>query len=154
MKLVASIFIEAFCHATEDKDKVLSTILNLIPDPLRQEIKGNINVEALFGYYGNPIEVFRLKVSDREKAQDITSRIIGSLDDLDYQYLLDTLNIRTDGKGNLYLRVNKQSLLIEKVVIDDESDDIVKIKIKFLPHIRDEEDIRNALYHLRKHSDG
>ncbi|RLE58876.1 MAG: hypothetical protein DRN53_07775 [Thermoprotei archaeon] len=150
MKIISGIFVEAFCHATEDREKVLSAILNLIPETLREDLREHIEIEVLHGYYGNPIEVFRLKVDEKVKAQEISAKIIKSLNDMDYEYLISTLDIRTNGKGNLYLRVNKQSLLANEITIDEESDDIVKIRIKFLPHLRSREELEGSLNKLRE----
>ncbi|RLE82344.1 MAG: hypothetical protein DRJ51_01705 [Thermoprotei archaeon] len=148
MKIVQKVYIETSCHATEEEDKVKQAMLNLLPDDYRESFREKIYTDLLHGFYGNPILLLKLPVDTPEVAQKCFKHILTGMGESEFEYILSTIDIRYDGKGNVYLRLNKQSAYLEKIILDEESDDIVKLKVTLYPHIRREEDIVQSLKRL------
>jgi len=141
-KIVASIEIECFAHATESKEKVLEALLNLAPQELRTLLKEKISHFTLRGYHGNPIVLYKLKL-EKEFAQQMIKYIFSKMEDFDLKLMSSSLKERSD-KASFYFRLDKQHayLGIFRVL---QGDDVIKIKVSFLPHIRGIEKIKDAL---------
>ncbi len=145
-KIVSSIEIETFSHATEKREKVIKALLNLIPESLRNNVLDKLNYNTVQGYYGNPIIFYKVKISKDQGAQDIAKYILSNIDEIDREIIFRNIDERID-KSNFYLRVNKQNAYFGKITLHD-GDDIIKIKISFLPHIRGQEKIISSLKKL------
>ena len=126
MKEIKEIEIEAFIQATEDIEKVLIAIKNIIPSNL-PTTEDNFLIKKVRGVYHNPITIVRAKYD--QDAKEIVEYIAKHLMDSDKQYLFQTLKRRVD-KGNFYLRFGKQELFKGKIKIK-EMKDTVKIRIGF-----------------------
>lgn len=143
-KIVNTLYIETYCHATESLRKVEKAIRNLIPEELRNKVK--FSYQKLEGYYGNPIIVIRSTINDSEVAQKIVEHIVSLMDSSDKNYIKNTLELRLDNSGNLYLRIDKQQAFKGKVRVI-EHDDVIKLRIGLKPHIRKLETVE---YYLKK----
>lgn len=143
-KIVKEIEITTFSHATEDREKVLQALLNLLPSVIREKASKKVSVNILQGHYNNPITILKLVIRGSE-AQQIFRHIIASLDESDVIHLMSSIDIRYDGKGNFYFRVNKQDAFLGDIIVDEQSDDIIKIKVVFYPHIREHSQIKEYI---------
>lgn len=132
-KVVATVSIESFCHATEDCDKVKHAILSLVNSEYRKVV--DFIEIPLSGHHKNPIILIRSRIKDKKIAQKTVEFIFSNLDNIDKKVILDTLDLRTDSSFNLYLRFNKQQAYLGKLRLH-QGDDVIKVKISFLPHIR------------------
>ncbi|NPA69361.1 MAG: exosome protein [Crenarchaeota archaeon] len=115
--------IETYVHATEDIDKIVQA--------LRENILGNIKIpiilEVLWGTFGN--RIIRVKIFiENEQSEKILKKVLCNIHNIDK--LKKTIRDRTDKAGNIYIRLNKQELIKGRLVLDDESDDIVRIKAR------------------------
>ncbi len=119
---VKFIEIETYVHATENIDRVVEAIKNIL---LRGE-KIPIILEVLWGTFGN--RIIRVKVFIERGSEKILKNILCNLSNIDK--LRETLENRVDSAGNLYLRLNKQELIKGNLVLEDESDDIVRVKAR------------------------
>lgn len=130
--LASSMELVAFCHATESLEKVKRAILNLLPQELRRTYEARLSVELLKGYYGNPIAVVRLKLSNKTHASLTLWRILEALEAADVSALDSSVDVRLDRSGNLYLRFDKQMAFLGRVKLY-EGDDVVRVKAKLTP---------------------
>ncbi|RLF00922.1 MAG: hypothetical protein DRJ57_00190 [Thermoprotei archaeon] len=130
--LASSMEFEAFCHATENLEKVKRAILNLLPRELRRAYEARFHVELLEGHYGNPIAVVRLKVVNRSHASLALLEILRAMGAADISALDSSIHARLDRSGNLYLRVDKQMAFLGRVKLY-EGDDVVRVKVKLMP---------------------
>jgi RNA binding exosome subunit len=112
--------VDIIIHATEDQDK----LLNIIKDKLKLD-KFTINI--LEGYYGNEIRLANTKL-DSKKALDLASFIFNSLNIYDKNKLINNLALYID-KNSLYVRISKQGIFNNKIVLSDE--DPIRLKFKF-----------------------
>ncbi len=126
---VSRVEIVAYCHATEDCERVEASIKNLLHPNLRSLVK--ILSSQYEGYYGNPIRVLTAKLSLKPHVNELLSYVAGSLDKLEKAILKSTFDLRFDpSMGRLVIRFSKQDLYLGKLKITD-SDDVVKFTIYF-----------------------
>ena len=138
MREIKDIEIEGFIQATEDPERVLLAIRNIIPPELREN---NISMEKVRGVFHNPIIIVRARYS--QQGREILEYIAQNLGEADKNYLLQSLNRRID-KGNLYLRFGKQALYQNKMKIKDEKD-TVKVRIGFSRQVSKPDKIKELL---------
>ena len=128
-RLIGSLQIEAFAHATEDPEKVKHALSNIIPD-----LDADIQIENLKGHYENPILLLRMKIEDRDRVEKAVSLLQEKTGPEQKKSLALELNQHLDERGWLYLRLDKQELFRERIVFSD-GDDVVKIRLSLAPHI-------------------
>ena len=116
-----------FVHATEEKEKVLKALMEIIPEDLRNEVK--VEEEHLEGHYGNPIIKLTVRV-EGEKAREVVEYIVSRLSSIDKSILYTSLEDRVDKDGTLYFRLSKQEAYRGNINVY-ESDDVIRISVHF-----------------------
>lgn len=117
-----------FCvHATEDVNKVIEAVENILPEDQIENIKFEKNVVE--GHYGNPIIFFNTRIKDKEIVNSLVKKLSSNLKLCDKKNLSANKHLCID-KGNLYVRLDKQAALKKeiKVVISDP----IRIRIRFM----------------------
>ncbi len=115
--------IETYVHATENIDKILQAL----KENILENTKVPIILEVLWGTFGN--RIIRVKIFIENKSSErILKRIICNISNIDK--LKRTIKDRIDKAGNIYIRLNKQELINGRLVLDDESDDIIRVKAR------------------------
>jgi RNA binding exosome subunit len=132
---VKSIKLETFGHETEDEEKVIKALLNIVPDKLRNTI--NLEVLTVRGHFNNKIKVFKIKV-ENPLANEALDYIIKNLSRDDKEFIKNTIDMRFN-RGVLYMRFNKQKAYFGNLALVDYSDDIIKTEIVFNPRVKDKE---------------
>lgn len=125
---IAEVLINAFCHATEDLEKVRKAMLNFIPELYRSRVV--ISEDILEGYYGNRILNLKIYIFDVEIIRNIIDFICRNIHETDKRLLSRTFLSRLDSSGNLYLRFDKGAAYNGLLRLYDGSD-IVRVVIKF-----------------------
>jgi len=102
---IAYIDIRTFAHATEDLEKVMLAIRNL----LSEELSGStiFQKNTLKGHHGNPIILFETKLVDKKVLLAVLKKIGAGLTSFDKEQLNDNMKLHLE-KRNLYLRFDKQ----------------------------------------------
>ncbi|MCG2881176.1 MAG: exosome protein [Vulcanisaeta sp.] len=118
---ITQLEVEVYVHATENIDKVVNSILEFITT------NAPIVIEVLYGHYGNPIYRITSLIDDQRLTREILTRICSSLVNKDR--LINTINIRVDSKGNVYIRLDKQEFVRGRFVLND-GDDVVRVRVK------------------------
>ncbi|MGL4669660.1 MAG: RNA-binding domain-containing protein [Methanobacteriaceae archaeon] len=122
--MIHNITYRTFIHGTENEDKVLEALLNVLP--LAKAEKSYIE-----GHFNNQITILKGKISKKRDVKESISNI-NSL--ANKSEILADLDRKMDKNGNLFLRFSKQSALNEELKIIDGSDAIhLKIKIAAYP---------------------
>lgn len=124
---VRSVRLRVSVHATEDEEKVVTALLNVIPKELRDRVK--IEREEYEGHYGNPILVLTITV-EGEDAESVLSYILSRLDSVDKKLLAASLEERVDKEGSLYFRLSKQDAYQGRLSVY-ESDDVIRVSVGF-----------------------
>ena len=145
-KIVRQIEISVLIHATEDREKVIKAVRNLLPTNIDQPQYTENNLD---GYYGDPITSLYFLIKNRRPATEAFNNIITNLSSIDYIMLLDELPQRLDETKNLYLRFDKQKAYLGKLVL--ERHDPIRVKVSLLvPHKAEPEEIlREYLEEIR-----
>ncbi|MFP3157162.1 MAG: RNA-binding domain-containing protein [Caldivirga sp.] len=128
MCLVDRIDAETHAHATEDYDKVMSTLINLLGPGVAKLVE----VSSLRGHYNNPIKVFRVVLRLKGCGNDdIVRGIAARLSDEDKRLIKLSLESRVSG-NKLYLRFDKQRLYLNELTLSG-GDDVVRVVIHLNP---------------------
>ncbi|WFO76045.1 exosome protein [Desulfurococcaceae archaeon MEX13E-LK6-19] len=128
MLRIHRIELSVYCHATEDLDKVVSSLLNLIPETIRERVK--ITKQSVKGYYGNIITIIKAVVSGND-AIETMKYIASKISDVEKSILRASLKARYDPRSNkIFFRFDKQELYRGRIVVSD-SDDIVHVALSF-----------------------
>jgi len=116
-----------FCaHATEDLDKVMEAVQNVLPSDHTEDISfKRSNVE---GHYGNPITFFDARIKGKETVRALVENLSANLSSLDKEELYRTIN-RCVEKGSLFIRLDKQAALKGKTKFA--TSDPIRIRIRF-----------------------
>jgi RNA binding exosome subunit len=102
---VGYIDVRVFAHATEDAEKVLAAVRNILPVELGE---GAVFKKTLLtGHHGNPIVLFETKLADKQLLPGVLRKIGAGLPVLDKETLESDLKLHLE-KRNLYLRFDKQ----------------------------------------------
>ena len=125
--------IRVFAHATEDQERVMSAVRNMLPVDL-----GEIAVfkkTGLTGHHGNPITLIEVELADRQLLSGLLRKIGSSLTALDKETLSREMSLHLE-KGNLYLRFDKQQAFLGKLRFT--SNDPIHFKVHFRNKTADE----------------
>ena len=123
---IAYVDIRFFAHATEDLDKVVEAVQNILPSDHVEDI--TFNRSKLEGHYGNPITIFETRIKDKEMIRTLVENLSANLSSLDKEEL-DREIRRCVEKGNLYIRLDKQAAFQGKIKLV--TSDPIRIRIRF-----------------------
>ncbi len=131
----ASAEIELVLHATEDRHKILSVIERMLG------IKsGEFAVSSIKGHFGNEITVLKAYISSRQ-ATEIAYKISEKMSSADRMHMHDNFDLYLDEKNSLYVRISKQRLFEQKIVLAQE--DSLKIKLKTVRRFQPKSEMEN-----------
>lgn len=123
---IAYIDIRAFAHATEDVEKVLFAVRNLLPkDSLDRVI---FKKTSLTGHYKNPIILLETRIKEKDIVKTLFEKLASSLNSRDKEVLSNKIEQHLD-KGNLYIRLDKQSAYFNELKLC--STDPIHFRIHF-----------------------
>lgn len=123
---IGYIDVRVFAHATEDPEKVLTAVRNLLPEELGEEVV--FKKTRLTGHHGNLIVFFEAKLADKQVLPDVLRKIGSGLTSLDKEQLEAELRLHLE-KRDLYLRFDKQFAFRGEVRFS--RDDPVRFKVHF-----------------------
>ncbi len=102
---IGYIDVRVFAHATEDSEKVLAAVRNLLPINLGESVI--FQKTPLTGHHGNPIILFKAKLEDKKVLLEVLQKIGTGLTSLDKEQLECDVKLHLE-KRDLYLRFDKQ----------------------------------------------
>lgn len=126
---IGYIDIRVFAHATEEVDKVLNAVYNLLPAEVGDIIA--FKRTSLTGHYGNPITLLEARVKEKNAVQAVFEKLASSLSPLDKELLRNEIKQHLEG-GNLYIRIDKQSAHLNEVKLC--TTDPIHFRIHFQKH--------------------
>lgn len=132
-KPIAYVDIRAFAHATEDSDKVLKAMQNILPIELSETVifrKSNVS-----GHHGNPIALFEARIKDKKAAGAVFGKVCQNLGIPDKESLSREIDRHLE-KSKLYLRLDKQSAFLGEFKLGVE--DGVHLCVHFKRHTRED----------------
>ena len=132
-KTIGYIDIRVFAHATENAEKVQCAVKNLLTPEVAEEAK--FEKSTLEGHYGNPIVLFTARLDNRKLLPAVLKKIADNLSSLDKEELNNEIKLHLE-KGNLYLRLDKQSALLGTAKFTQ--NDPIHFKVHFKDKTTDE----------------
>ena len=123
---VAYIDIRFCAHATEDLDKVMEAVQNVLPCDQIEDI--TFKRSNLEGHYGNPITFFAVRIKEKETVRALVANLSANLSSLDKDELGREIH-RYVEKGSLYIRLDKQAAFQGKTKLV--TSDTIHIRIRF-----------------------
>ncbi len=122
-------------HATEDKEKNLQAVSNLIPSSIIEQAQ--VMEEKLEGGYKNPIKYMRLVITKANSIDKILRSLSSKLSQEDKKTLNLEFESRIDMKNkSFFLRLDKEALANDRINIAS-SKNIVKISLKIRAFTKD-----------------
>jgi RNA binding exosome subunit len=130
---IGYIDIRAFAHATEDVEKVLNAVRNVLP----KEVIDTVSFEKsnLTGHHGNMITLLKARIKERHASQAVFENLASSLNMVDKEQLSREVARHVE-KGSLYLRFDKQSAYLGELRFS--SADSIHFRIQFRRHGQEE----------------
>ena len=110
-------------HATEDENKILHSLYNVLSIPAE---KFSHSVQE--GHWGNKILLLTANI-DGHTAKDLILKIMSLLNSVDRYHLSNFFDKYIDEKGNLYIRLDKQRICKGRISLSE----IDSIRIRFRP---------------------
>jgi len=105
---IAYIDIRFFNHATEDPNKVIEAVHNVLPINYVDNI--TFTRRNLRGHFGNPITLFEARIMDKKTIKAFVENLSAHLNDSDKETLRKEIDKHVE-KGSLYVRLDKQAAL-------------------------------------------
>jgi RNA binding exosome subunit len=103
---IAFIDIRVFAHATEDLEKVMNAVHNILPT----EFIDNVTFKRanLSGHHGNPVVLLKTRIKEKRIALAIFEKLSSGLSIFEKDQLSSEIMQHLE-KGNLYMRLDKQA---------------------------------------------
>ncbi|EZQ03881.1 hypothetical protein CM19_09180 [Candidatus Acidianus copahuensis] len=121
---VSSISFTVFCYETEDKNKIVTSIISFLKD-FREYV--DIKELKLQGHYGDTIISIKYEIKGK-MATSAAEALLSRLDTSDIIFLIGTLGERVD-RSKLHLRLDKQKLVGEGKLTVKDGNDVIKVII-------------------------
>ncbi|MFQ5921023.1 MAG: RNA-binding domain-containing protein [Nitrososphaerales archaeon] len=131
----ASAELELVIHATEDMQKILSTVESVIGIKPEEFAVGSIG-----GYFGNEIKLLKASLGG-EHATDLAYEIAKRMSGADREHMRDNFDLYLDEKNSLHVRISKQALFEGRIVLSQA--DSLKIRFKTVKRFRPENEMEN-----------
>jgi len=123
---VAYIGIDFFAHATEDVEKVMEAVKQILPKNRAEEI--DFKKSNLKGHHGNPIVLFEAKIEGKELIKAVVESVFSRLSILDKETLRREIEMHVE-KGSLYIRLDKQAAF--QGIVKFCTVDPIRLRIRF-----------------------
>jgi RNA binding exosome subunit len=136
---ISFVLLRVNIHEWDDKNRILNAIDLLLKDIDRKKIK--INNYKDKGLISNIIEVYEIKINDKNSI-DIFFRNLISLG-LRFEDIKSNCNF--DENYNIYLRIDKDELTLNKIIKIHYTEDSFLLKISFDYYKKDKEIVLNYL---------
>ncbi|MCS7126611.1 MAG: hypothetical protein NZ929_06870 [Aigarchaeota archaeon] len=117
--------LQVLCHATEDEDKIMKSIENVVG--IENIDKMKIASQPLKGYYNDPIILTKIEVLDPSISLEIVKNIFSRLSEYERsEAVKGGLEMGRHG-GKLYIRLDKQTAYKGVLKLSDK--DSIRIEI-------------------------
>ncbi len=103
--------VSLYLHATEDEEKVMRSVEEALGIP-----RSDFYVSRASGHYGNPVTIFRA-ILEGERALEALGRLVARMDEGERRALGHYAREAVDERGRVYIRLDKQGLVLGKVRI-------------------------------------
>ncbi len=130
-KLVHSIVVSTFVHATEEEGRVLAALRVIVPHDV------SIDQQRTTGHFGNPVIILRARMEQAQAVRRTLDMINEKLLKNDSEHLKEYASRYLDDKGNLFIRFDKQQAARGALRLGREDPILVKLKLAAYPARRE-----------------
>jgi len=123
---VAYIDVRFSVHATEDLDKVINAVQQLLPADQVEDIA--FKKKTLRGHYGNPITLFDTRIKKKKVVEALVKHLFSNLNEQDKASLLREIDQHVE-EGSLYIRLDKQAAFQGEIRLC--AADPIRVRIRF-----------------------
>jgi RNA-binding protein len=123
---IAYVDVRVFAHATEDLERVLKAVRNILPTESADTV--TFNKTALTGHHGNPITLFEARIKNKKTARMFLEKLASNLSMVDKEALNGEIAQHVES-GNLFLRLDKQSAYLGEFRLG--SADTIHVRMHF-----------------------
>lgn len=109
---VLNVEIQTFVHATEDFDKVLTCLKNIIPFEFRH------SSQKTLGHFKNPIFILNIVLRKRREIEKFIASLKERLSDEDRKKIKEELEERFE-EGKFYIRLDKMRAYAGEVALGE-----------------------------------
>ena len=123
------IIAEVIIHATEDKKKILNSMLETF------EIKEEeFSEEKLVGHFGNPILLLKIKLA-KKRAEAFIQKLVSRISKTQITEFIKDMEMHFED-SSLFLRIGKQDMI--RKLVNLQQTDAIKIKISIPVYKKDD----------------
>ncbi len=130
-KIVHSITVSAFVHATEEDERVLAAMHIVVPSDLP------IQKERVTGHFGNPIITLRARIEQAHAIRRTLNAVKEKLSPRELNTLKQNASQYLDNNCNLFIRFDKQSAARGMLKFGREDPILLKLKLAAYPARRE-----------------
>jgi hypothetical protein len=123
---IAYIDVRFSVHATEDLNKVIKAVHQILPADHVDDVVFKKN--ALRGHYRNPITLFQTRITKKKIVKALVKNVFSNLEEPDKESLLREINSHVE-EGSLYLRLDKQAAFQSEMKLC--TADPIRVRIRF-----------------------
>ncbi|MEM0329647.1 MAG: RNA-binding domain-containing protein [Nitrososphaerota archaeon] len=127
MPRIEKLIIQVLCHATEDREKVLRAVGNVLSGAAD---KISVSSETLKGYYGDPVTIMRIYLLDENACEEVFLRILSSLSRLEREELWSERAKKGKHGGKLYIRLDKQEAFLGRIRQSDKDPIRIVVEVR------------------------
>ena len=123
------IIAEVIIHATEDKKKILNSMLETF------EIKEEeFSEEKLVGHFGNPILLLKIRLA-KKRAEAFIQKLVSRISKAQITEFIKDMEMHFED-SSLFLRIGKQDMI--RKLVNLQQTDAIKIKISIPVYKKDD----------------
>lgn len=127
MPRIEKLLIQVLCHATEDQEKVLRAVRNVLGEAAD---KISISSETLKGHYGDPVTMIRMFLLDENACEEVFLRILSSLSRFEREEIWSERVKRGKHGGKLYIRLDKQEAFLGRIRQSDKDPIRIVVEVR------------------------
>ncbi len=112
---IATLIARVYIHATEDPDKVIKALRNVVEGPYV--------LRSTRGHHGNVIHIVEVKLTECD-AYEVLKSIVARLDDLEFVLMLSGIE-----ESRLYVKFDKQQAYRGLLKVS-QGDDVIYVEVR------------------------
>jgi len=125
---IERLVVQVLCHATEDEEKVMKAVENLVGSEAMEHMA--LSSSSLTGHYGDPISLIRLTLLEGAVAKQVFRSILERLSPQEREEIWSERAEKGKHGGKIYLRLDKQAAYLGAARISDRDPIRIQVNIR------------------------
>lgn len=128
MPRIERLVVQVLCYATEDEEKVMKAVENLVGSEAMEHMA--LSSSSLTGHYGDPISLIRLTLLEGAVAKQVFRSILERLSPQEKEEIWSERAEKGRHGGKIYLRLDKQAAYLGAARISDKDPIRIQVDIR------------------------